>query len=223
MSFNLKLVIGNKNYSSWSMRPWVLLRQAGIEFEEVQLKFADDNRVIGVERWSPNRQVPVLFVNGERVWDSLAISEAVAELFPRKNLWPENSQARALARSVCAEMHSGFRSLRAAMPMNIRASHPGKGMNDEVRRDIDRIVALWDECRERFGSPGDLLFGHFTIADAYYAPVAMRFVTYGPSLPSSAQRYVDVVRSLPAVVAWISAALSETEFVAADEPYAVKK
>ena len=222
MSFNLKLVIGNKNYSSWSMRPWVLLRQAGIEFEEVRLKFADDNRVIGVERWSPNRQVPVLFVNGERVWDSLAISEAVAELFPRKNLWPENSQARALARSVCAEMHSGFRSLRAAMPMNIRASHPGKGMNDEVRRDIDRIVALWDECRERFGSPGDLLFGHFTIADAYYAPVAMRFVTYGPSLPSSAQRYVDVVRSLPAVVAWISAALSETEFVAADEPYAPK-
>jgi glutathione S-transferase len=214
------LVIGNKNYSSWSMRPWVLLRQAGIEFEEVQLKFADDNRVIGVERWSPNRQVPVLFVNGERVWDSLAISEAVAELFPGKNLWPENSQARALARSVCAEMHSGFRSLRAAMPMNIRASHHGKGMNDEVRRDIDRIVALWDECRERFGSPGDLLFGHFTIADAYYAPVAMRFITYGPSLPSSAQRYVDVVRSLPAVAAWISSALSETEFVAADEPYA---
>jgi glutathione S-transferase len=220
MSVNLKLVIGNKNYSSWSMRPWVLLRQAGIEFEEVQLKFADDNRVIGVEPYSPNRQVPVLFVNGERVWDSLAISEAAAELFPEKRLWPEDRQARALARSVCAEMHSGFRSLRAAMPMNIRASHPGKGMNDEVRRDIDRIVAIWNECRERFGSPGDLLFGHFTIADAYYAPVAMRFVTYEPRLPAAAQRYVDVIRSLPAVEAWISAALSETEFVAADEPYA---
>ena len=222
MATELKLVIGNKNYSSWSMRSWVLLRQAGIEFEEVQLKFADDNRVIGVEAYSPNRQVPVLLVDGERVCDSLAIAETVAELFPEKNLWPENRQARALARSACAEMHAGFRNLRAAMPMNIRASHRGKGMSDEVRRDIDRIVAVWDECRGRFGSPGDLLFGHFTIADAYYAPIAMRFVTYDPPLPSAAHRYVDVVRTLPAVTAWISGALSETEFVAADEPYATK-
>ena len=220
MAIDLKLVIGNKNYSSWSMRPWVLLRQAGIEFEEVQLKFADDNRVIGVEPWSPNRQVPVLFVNGDRVWDSLAIGEAVAELFPGKNLWPQDSRARALARSVCAEMHSGFRSLRSAMPMNIRASHPGRGMNDEVRGDIERIVAIWDECRDRFGGRGDLLFGDFTIADAYYAPVVMRFITYEPPLPSSARRYIDIVRSLPAVAAWVSGALAETEFVAADEPYA---
>src|SRR5262249_11035181 len=128
MSVELKLVIGNKNYSSWSMRPWVLLRQAGISFEEIQLKFADDNRVIGVEAYSPTRQVPVLFVDGARIWDSLAIAEAVAELFPEKRLWPEERQARALARSACAEMHSGFRNLRTAMPMNIRASHPGKGL-----------------------------------------------------------------------------------------------
>src|SRR5262245_41251813 len=118
MAVELKLVIGNKNYSSWSMRSWVLLRQAGIAFEEVQLKFADDNRVIGVESWSPNGQVPVLHANGERVWDTLAIAEAIAELFPEKMLWPDDRQARALARSVCAEMHSGFRSLRTAMPMN---------------------------------------------------------------------------------------------------------
>jgi glutathione S-transferase len=223
MATDLKLVIGNKNYSSWSMRSWVLLRQAGIEFEEVQLKFADDNRVIGVEAYSPNGQVPVLFVKGERVWDTLAIAETVAELYPGKSLWPQNAHARALARSVCAEMHSGFRSLRAAMPMNIRASHPGKGMSEEVRRDIDRIVAVWDECRNRFGAPGDLLFGHFTIADAFYAPVAMRFVTYEPPLPPSARRYVDVIRTLPGVAAWISGALAETEFVAADEPYAERQ
>ena len=220
MSTDLKLVIGNKNYSSWSMRPWVLLKQAGIPFEEIQLKFADDNRVIGVEAYSPNGQVPVLFVNGERIWDTLAIGEAVAELFPEKRLWPEDRRARALARAACAEMHSGFRSLRSAMPMNIRASHPGKGMSDEVRRDVERIVAIWDECRGRFGGNGDLLFGHFTIADAYYAPVAMRFIAYEPALPPAARRYVDLVRSLPGVAAWIAAALRETEFVAADEPYA---
>jgi glutathione S-transferase len=117
-------------------------------------------------------------------------------------------------------MHSGFRSLRSAMPMNIRSSHPGKGMNDEVRRDIDRILAVWDECRARFGGGGDLLFGHFTIADAYYAPVVMRFLTYAPPLPAVARRYVDAVHALPGVAAWIAGALAETEFVAADEPYA---
>ena len=223
MAVDLKLVIGNKNYSSWSMRPWVLLRQAEIPFEEVQLKFDDANRVIGVEAWSPNGQVPVLYVNGERVWDTLAIGEALADLFPAKKLWPEERQARALARSACAEMHSGFRSLRSAMPMNIRSSHPGKGMNDEVRRDIDRILAVWDECRARFGGGGDLLFGHFTIADAYYAPVVMRFLTYAPPLPAAARRYVDAVRALPGVAAWIAGALAETEFVAADEPYATRR
>jgi len=220
VSTDLKLVIGNKNYSSWSMRPWVLLRQAGIPFEEIQLKFADDNRVIGVEAFSPNGQVPVLFVNGERIWDSLAIGEAVAELFPEKCLWPEDRRARAIARAACAEMHAGFRSLRSAMPMNVRASHPGKGMSDAVRGDVARIVAIWDECRGRSSGSGDLLFGHFTIADAYYAPVVMRFLTYEPPLPPAARRYVDVVRSLPGVAAWIAAALRETEFVAADEPYA---
>ena len=220
MEVSLKLVIGNKNYSSWSMRPWVLLRQAAIAFEEVQLKFDDANRVIGVEPWSPNGQVPVLYVNGERVWDSLAIGEAVAELYPEKKLWPGDRHARAVARSVCAEMHSGFRNLRSAMPMNIRASHPGKGMSDAVQRDIDRIVAIWDECRGRFGGSGDLLFGDFTVADAYYAPVVMRFVTYEPPLPAAARRYVDAVRALPGVAAWVAAAVQETEFVAADEPYA---
>ena len=222
MELNLKLVIGNKNYSSWSMRSWALLRQAEIPFEEVQLKFADDNSLIGVEPWSPTGQVPVLYVNGERVWDTLAIAETVAELFPDRKLWPADRQARALARSICAEMHAGFRNLRSAMPMNIRSSHPGKGMSEAVRRDIDRIAGIWDDCRGRFGGGGDLLFGRFTIADAYYAPVCMRFLTYDPPLPAAARRYVDAVRALPGVAAWVAAALQETEFVAADEPYAPK-
>jgi glutathione S-transferase len=237
MAPKLTLVIGNKNYSSWSMRPWVLLRQAGIPFEEVQLKFADDNRVIGVEPYSPTRQVPVLLIDGwsaprpvalpsrdpsAPVWDTLAIAETVAEMFPEKRLLPADASARALARSACAEMHAGFRALRSAMPMNIRASHPGKGMTDEVRRDIDRILALWAGCRERFGGAGDLLFGHFTVADAYYAPVVMRFITYDVRLPDPARRYVEAVRNLPGVVDWMAAALRETEFVAADEPYATK-
>ena len=218
----LKLVIGNMNYSSWSMRPWVLLRQAGIRFEEIQLKFDDDNRVKGVEPYSPTKKVPVLLIDGAPVWDSLAICETVAEMFPEKRLWPADARARALARSICAEMHTGFHDLRNAMPMNIRASHPGKGMSENVRRDINRILAIWGDCRELFGGAGAMLFGHFTVADAYYAPVVSRFITYDVPLPAAAREYVEAVRNLPGVAAWMSAARRETEFVAADEPYATK-
>ncbi len=216
----LKLAVANKNYSSWSMRPWVLLSQAGIAFEEIALKFADDGKVIGIEAHSPTRQVPVLIVDGEPVWDSLAICEAVAELFPEKRLWPEDARARQVARSICAEMHTGFRALRSGMPMNIRASHPGKGMSPAVQKDIDRIVDIWTSCRARFGKDGRLLFGHFTCADAYYAPVATRFVTYGVTLPPAAQRYAESLLALPGVQAWMDAARRETEFIRADEPYA---
>jgi glutathione S-transferase len=215
---NLKLVIANKNYSSWSMRPWVLMKQAGIPFEEIQLKFDDDARPRGIEAWSPTRKVPVLMVDGAPVWESLAICETVAELFPDKRLWPADELARALARSICAEMHAGFGNLRSAMPMNIRASHPGRGMSAEVQRDIDRVLALWGDCLDLFG--GELLFGHFTVADAYYAPVVMRFITYEVSLPARARRYVETVRDLPAVAEWMGTARQEIEFVAADEPYA---
>src|SRR5918992_94571 len=170
----LQLVIGNKNYSSWSMRPWVLLRQAQIPFEEVQLKFDDDTRVVGIEKYSAAGKVPVLIVERQPVWDSLAICETVAEMHPEKHLWPETPEARRVARSICAEMHSGFQGLRAAMPMNIRSRHPGKGMTPESRKDIDRVVALWTDCRERFGGEGNFLFGRFSIADAFFAPVVMR-------------------------------------------------
>jgi glutathione S-transferase len=219
----LTLVIGNKNYSSWSMRPWVALRQAGIPFREVQLWFDEGGHAQGIEQYSPTGQVPVLLIGNEPVWDSLAICETVADLFPEKRLWPSDAGARALARSVCAEMHAGFRNLRGAMPVNIRASLPGCGMNPGVERDIRRITALWSDCRSRYGAGGDLLFGHFTVADAYYAPVVMRFITYAVSLPPAARDYVEAVRNLSAVAEWMAAARRETAFVAADEPYAERK
>lgn len=215
----LQLAIANKNYSSWSMRPWVLLRQAGIAFEEIQLKFSGEGRVRGVEPYSPTRQVPVLIVGGAPVWDSLAICEAVAELFPEKRLWPADARARQIARSICAEMHAGFRPLRGAMPMNIRASLPGKGMSPAVQKDIDRIVEIWESCRARHGAGGNMLFGEFTAADAFYAPVATRFLTYAVDLPPVAQRYNEALLALPAVQDWMAQARRETEFVRADEPY----
>jgi glutathione S-transferase len=217
----LQLVIANKNYSSWSMRPWIALRQSDIAFDEVQLKFTDDAKVRGIEAYaSPNGQVPLLLIDGAPVWDSLAICETVAELFPQKRLWPADVRARQLARAACAEMHGGFRALRSAMPMNIRASHPGKGMSAEVQRDIDRICALWQTCRAQRDGDGDMLFGAFCAADAYFAPVVMRFMTHAVALPAEAQRYCDAVRELKVVREWMDGARAETEFVRADEPYA---
>lgn len=216
----MQLLIGNKNYSSWSMRPWVLLREAGIAFDEVMLKFGADGRPSGIDRYGAAGKVPVLVVDGEPVWDSLAIAETVAERFPEKQLWPADRIARSVARSVCAEMHSGFQALRRDMPMNIRNRYPGKGMNPDSRRDIDRIVQIWTSCRERFGAGGRLLFGRFSVADAYYAPVVSRLQTYAVALPAPAQAYCDAVLSLRAVREWMDAACKETEFVADDEPYA---
>ena len=184
----LQLVIGNKNYSSWSMRPWVLLRQAQIPFEEVMLKFGDDGKPKGAEAHSPTRKVPVLKIDGQPIWDSLAIAETMAEMFPEKKLWPAAPEARRHARSVCAEMHSGFQALRGAMNVNIRSRHPGKGRTPESKLDIDRVIELWTDCRKRFGAGGDLLFGHFTIADAFYAPVVTRFETY----PEKYEQFLDL-------------------------------
>ncbi len=218
----LRLVIANKNYSSWSMRPWVLLKQAGIAFEDVQLKFGDAGGVDGVAQWSPTGRVPVLWVDDQPVWDSLAICETLAELFPQRQLWPADPAARRMARAVSAEMHSGFGELRKAMPMNIRSSHPDKGRTPGALRDIERVVAVWEACRSRFGAGGQLLFGAFSCADAMFAPVVMRFRTYAVPLPPDAQRYADAISSLPSVQEWCTGALAETEFVPADEPYATR-
>jgi glutathione S-transferase len=216
----LRLVIGNKNYSSWSMRPWVLLRTLGIDFVEVPLKFKSEGWRANIGRESPTGLVPVLWIDDEPVWDTLAIVETLAERWPQCEVWPRDARARAVARSICAEMHAGFRSLRGAMPMNIRGSYPGHGMTPAVRKEVDRIVAIWTSCRERFGANGKLLFGAFSAADAYYAPVATRFVTYGVPLPGIARDYVDAVRALPAVEEWSAAARVEPEVMPEEEPYA---
>jgi glutathione S-transferase len=216
----LTLVIGNKNYSSWSMRPWVLMKQLEIPFEEKKLRFHSTEWDAEIERWSPSRLVPVLWRGDDAVWDTLAIAETLHEWFPGKGIWPKDAAARAFARSVSAEMHSGFRDLRSNMPMNIRASHPGKGMRPEVQANIDRIEKLWSEARRRFGAGGPYLFGAFSAADAMFAPVATRFRTYAVRLGAESARYCETALSAPGVRAWVEQSLQEKEFVADDEPYA---
>jgi glutathione S-transferase len=226
----LSLVIANKNYSSWSMRPWVLLTAFDIPFTEIMLKFHSADWSRELPRVSPSRMVPVLW-EGEIgaaesicVWESNAIFEFIAEAFPQKHIWPEDKAARAQARAIVAEMHAGFRALRSSMPMNIRSRHHGLGMNDETAKNIARIETIWREAytktRAKFSVDKPFLFGDFSAADAMYAPVVMRFATYAPALAEDTLAYCEAVRAHPAVAKWIADALAETEFVAEDEPYA---
>jgi glutathione S-transferase len=207
----LTLVVGNKNYSSWSMRPWLVLRQAGIPFEEVYIPLYRPDSAAALAKWSPSGKVPALSDGDIRVWDSLAICEYLAERFPEKQLWPADAAARAVARSVSAEMHSGFSALREHMSMNIRARRPGKGRTAGSLADVGRILAIWTDCRARFGQGGDFLFGRFCIADAMYAPVVLRFQTYGVALEGAAKAYAEAILALPAVKAWVADALVEAE------------
>ena len=222
----LKLYIGNKNYSSWSMRPWVLLKQAGIPFEEVMVRFdsfdKESNFKNVVLPLNPAGRVPVLVDDGFPVWDTLAIAEYIAEKFPDRQLWPKEAKARARARSVCAEMHSGFSALRNRCPMNIEAQLPQVGAlvwrdQPDVRADVQRIVAMWTELLEE--SKGLLLFGEFTIADAYFAPVCLRIKNYSLPVPGHITDYIRRVCSLAAVRAWVEDSLAEKNFVDFDEPY----
>ncbi len=215
----MKLVIGNKNYSSWSLRPWLLARQAGIPFEEIRLRLGSEGFAAELHRYSPAGRVPVLVDGDITVWDSLAICETLAERFPRARLWPEDPKARAHARSICAEMHAGFANLRSQMPMNVTAMLPGLGWNVAVQRDVDRIAQIWTELRQKYAAEGPFLFGHFTVADAFYAPVVSRFATYGVRLPESAKTYADHILNLPAMQEWIEGARGERDFLADDEPY----
>ncbi len=216
----MKLVIGNKNYSSWSLRPWLLARQAGIPFEEIRLRLGSaEGFAAEIHRYSPAGRVPVLVDGDITVWDSLAICETLAERFPRARLWPEDPKARAHARSICAEMHAGFANLRSQMPMNVTAMLPGLGWNVAVQRDVDRIAQIWTELRQKHAAEGPFLFGHFTVADAFYAPVVSRFATYGVRLPESAKTYADHILNLPAMQEWIEGARGERDFLADDEPY----
>ncbi|HCY17301.1 MAG: glutathione S-transferase [Curvibacter sp. GWA2_64_110] len=225
-----KLFIGNKNYSSWSMRPWVLMRQAGIPFEEVLVRFdAFDagsqfkQTLAGV---SPTGKVPVLQDGELIIWDTLAIAEYLAETFPEKRLWPLDVAARARARSVCAEMHSGFSALRSHCPQNIEASLPEVGAliwrdQPAVRADVARLVAMWRELLSAHGGP--LLFGKFSIADAYFAPVCLRLTTYALPVPADIAAYVERVAALPGVADWITQARAEQDFREFEEPYRLKR
>ncbi len=222
----LKLYIGNKNYSSWSMRSWVLLKQAGIAFEEVMVRFDsfDSGSTFkqAIESVSPAGRVPVLVDDGLAVWDTLAIAEYLAEKFPDKRLWPGDAKARARARSVCAEMHSGFAGLRSHCPMNVEASLPQIGAlvwrdRPAVRADVQRILSMWTALLEEHKGP--MLFGEFSIADAYFAPVCMRLKNYALPVPGHITDYLRRVCALPGVKAWIDGALAEKEFIDFDEPY----
>ena len=226
----LSLYIGNKNYSSWSMRPWVMLRQSGIDFDEVMVRFdsfSDDSRFkqrLGLI--SPAGRVPVLVDDGFVVWDTLAIAEYVVEKFPEKTLWPRDSQARARARSVCAEMHSGFGALRSACGMNIEADLAEAGKiiwrdKPAVRADVARIVEMWSELLAAHDGP--MLFGEFSVADAYFAPVCMRLRTFALPVPEKITAYVQRVGALPGVKAWIDGALAEKDFLDFEEPYRLER
>ena len=229
---SLQLYIGNKNYSSWSMRPWVLMTQAGIAFEERMVRFdsfdADSSFKQRLRGISPVGKVPVLVDDGLAIWDTLAIAEYLAERFPQCQLWPAEQKQRARARSVCAEMHSGFTALRNHCPMNIEASLPDIGRliwRDQpgVRADVARLCGMWGELlaaqNRRQDGQQPLLFGEFSIADAFFAPVCMRLRTYALPLPADIQAYVDRVTALPGVQAWITQALAEADFLDFEEPY----
>ncbi len=222
----MQLFIGNKNYSSWSMRPWVLMRQTGIAFDEVLLRFdsfdAGSAFKQAVYQHSPTGRVPVLVDDGFAVWDTLAIAEYLADKFPDKALWPAERLARARARSLCAEMHAGFAALRGACPMNIEAALPEVGARvlaeqPVVAADLARIVAAWTDALGASGGP--LLFGAFSIADAYFAPVASRIRTYALPVPPLVQGYIERLQACEGVAAWVRDALAEHDFVPFDEPY----
>lgn len=205
----LTLVIASKNYSSWSLRPYLALAHTGQPFREVVVPLGEPDTAEKIARYSPSGRLPTL-IHGELVvWDSLAICEYLAECFPLARLWPEQRAARALARSVVAEMHSSFSVLRQNMPMNIRARKPGQGRAPGVAEDIARVQQVWNECRSRFGQGGPFLFGHFTIADAFYAPVVTRFVTYDVELDAVGRAYRDAVLALPAFQSWEKASQGE--------------
>ena len=221
-----KLYIGNKNYSSWSMRPWVLMKQAGIAFDEVMVRFdsfdADSAFKNAMAALNPVAKVPVLVDGDLVVWDTLAIAEYLAETFPEKQLWPAAAADRARARSVCAEMHSGFGGLRGYCGMNIEASLPEVGARllkeqPEVASDLARIVQMWSGLLDAHGGP--MLFGSFGIADAYFAPIGTRIKTYGLPVPPQLSAYIERVQALPGVKAWIDDALAEKDFLQFEEPY----
>lgn len=211
----LQLVIGNKNYSSWSLRAWLMLKQVGLEFEEIRIPLYQPQTRQQLAHYSPSGKVPVLIHETLVIWESIAIGEYIAELVPDR-LLPVDPAIRAIARAVSAEMHAGFLPLRMQLPMDCRTRHSDWCITPEVQQNIDRITAIWHQCRQqgkRTAANGDLLFGQFSLADAMFAPVVSRFVTYGVRLDPISQAYMDAVLSLPAMQTWLTAAEAEAETI----------
>ena len=210
----MKLIIGDKNYSSWSMRPWVMLKQMGIAFDEVIVPLREPDTTARILEHSPSGKVPCLATDdGQSIWDTLAILETLAERFPQHHVWPSDPAARAHARAISSEMHAGFAELRTNMSMNDRAQRAGKGATPGTLADIARIDAIWSESLTRYGGP--FLFGAtFCAADAMYAPVVSRFITYAPPLSEAARAYMKHVSAVPAVREWFDDARRETHRLA---------
>ncbi|MCW2238092.1 glutathione S-transferase family protein [Azospirillum canadense] len=213
----LTLIIGNKAFSSWSMRPWLALKHSGLPFQEILIPLRQPDTAARIAEHSPSGRVPSLRDGDRVIWDSLAICEYLAEIAPAAGLWPEDAGARAVARSVSAEMHSGFVGLRTHMSMDLKAMRPGVGHNPESEADIARVLELWRATRERFGADGPFLFGRFSIADAMYAPVVTRFITYGVEMDEVGRAYAEAVMSLPAMKEWVAAAKAEPWDIYTDE------
>jgi glutathione S-transferase len=213
----LRLIIGNKNYSSWSLRPWIAMKTAGIAFAETVISLDAPDFKAQITALSGAGKVPLLLDGEVRVWDSLAILEYLAEKFPKAGLWPAQEQARAHARAAAAEMHSGFLPLRRHLPMNVRRPVKPRPLDDGVKADVTRIEAIWNESRAQFGIGGPFLYGRFCAADAMYAPVVWRFHTYAVEVSAPARAYMDAVLALPASREWYEAARHEPWVLPHDE------
>lgn len=206
---SLKLILGNKNYSSWSLRPWIAMRQAGLVFEEEIIALYEPGSRERVLKYSPAGKVPILIDGDMTIWESLAILDHIAERFPKTELWPSNSKVRAHARAVSAEMHAGFGPLRRHCPMNMRRVGKKRELTAEVAADVRRIEEIWTDCRARFGQGGPFLVGRFSVADAMYAPVVSRFASYAIGVGAACEAYMAAMMSLPAWQEWQIAGVAE--------------
>jgi len=214
---DLKIIIGTKNYSSWSLRGWLAVRHTGLPFDEIKLRLDTPEFYERIKEFSPTSCVPALCDGDVRVWDSLAIIDYCARIAPEQFWWPEDKAAYANARSIAAEMHSGFMGLRGNAPMNMRGRWTGLTLSDAVQKNVDRIDHIWSDARTRFGAGGDFLFGDFSAADMMYAPVVSRFETYGIKVSDTAQAYMDAVLAHPYIQEWKADAATESQVVHQDE------